>query len=292
METSLNTVMKYAVIDIGSNSVRLMLWADGTLYKKVCTTRLAEGLSARGLLCDAAMDRTARAVSEFYREGVREGARVVAFATAAVRSSANGSAFCARVRALCGLEVDVVSGEEEALLGLSGALGRSDGGIVDIGGARTEVCLRKEGKIVYSVSLPIGAVRILETCGQSAERIDGYIAEAVRPLSDAPCPDAVCAIGGTASTLASIRLGLAEYDAARLNGLSLSYDWLKETSLRLLPLTVEERKKIPGMDMRRADVIAGASVLLVRVMEMLHLSEVRFSDADNLEGYLSVRGLI
>ena len=62
--------------------------------------------------------------------------------------------------------------------------------------------------------------------------------------------------------------------------------------MRLLPLTVEERKKIPGMDVRRADVIAGASVLLVRVMEMLHLSEVRFSDADNLEGYLSVRGLI
>ena len=79
--------MKYAVIDIGSNSVRLMLWADGPLYKKVCTTRLAEGLSCSGSLCDTAMDRTVRAVADFCKEGEQAGAQVLAFATAAVRSA-------------------------------------------------------------------------------------------------------------------------------------------------------------------------------------------------------------
>ena len=105
-------------------------------------------------------------------------------------------------------------------------------------------------------------------------------------------PAQMYAIGGTASTLASIRLGLSEYDAKKLNGLSLPRDWLSEISGRLLSLPVEERKIIPGMDLRRADVIAGAAVLLSAAVEKLRLPEVYFSDADNLEGYLAVRGLI
>ena len=284
--------MKYAVIDIGSNSVRLMLWADGTLYKKVCTTRLAEGLSASGSLCQSAMERTARAVADFYHEGKKENAHVLAFATAAVRSAANGGDFCALVRQMCGLNVDVISGEEEALLGLSGALGHSDGGMIDIGGASTEICIRRGGEIVFSVSLPIGAVRILEQCGQDPRKIRAFVEDALHPLHGICGPAQMYAIGGTASTLASIRLGLSEYDAKKLNGLSLSRDWLSEISGRLLSLPVEERKKIPGMDLRRADVIAGAAVLLSAAVEKLHLPEVYFSDADNLEGYLAVRGLI
>ncbi len=284
--------MKYAVIDIGSNSVRLMLWANGTLYKKVCTTRLAEGLSASGSLCNAAMERTARAVADFCTEGKKEGARVLAFATAAVRSSANGSEFCALVKRLCGLDVDVVSGEEEAMLGLCGALGHADGGVIDIGGASTEVILRKNGSICMSVSLPIGAVRILDTCGQSAGLIDAYIAQILEQLHGTGERVPFCAIGGTASTLACMYLALPEYDAAKVNGVRLELDWVRATALRLLAMSPEERKKIPGMDVRRADVIAGATVLLSSVMQKLRMSEVTFSDADNLEGYLFVRDLI
>lgn len=284
--------MKYAVIDIGSNSVRLMLWANGTLYKKVNTTRLAEGLSCSGSLSDAAMERTARAVSEFCEEGRREGAQVLAFATAAVRSSSNGEVFCARVKALCGLDVDVISGEEEALLGLSGAIGTGDGGIIDIGGASTEVCIRERGIVRTSLSLPVGAVRILDLCGQSIGRIDAFVTDAVRPLRGISCGDGkMYAIGGTASTLASMCLCLSEYDASKLSGAELSLEWVKAAALRLIMTPTEERKKICGMDPRRADVIAGATVLLMKIMETLRLPAVYFSDADNLEGYLAVRGL-
>ena len=284
--------MKYAVIDIGSNSVRLMLWADGTLYKKVCTTRLAEGLSASGSLCQSAMERTARAVADFYREGQKENAHVLAFATAAVRSASNGNDFCALVWQICGLNVDVISGDEEALLGLSGALGHSDGGMIDIGGASTEICIRQDGAIRFSISLPVGAVRILEQCGQDPQKIRVFVKDSLRPLHGDYGLVRMCAIGGTASTLASVRLGLPEYDAEKLNGLSLSRNWLSEISGLLLSLTVEERKKISGMDLRRADVIAGAAVLLSEAVRKLGLAEVYFSDADNLEGYLAVRGLI
>ena len=87
-------------------------------------------------------------------------------------------------------------------------------------------------------------------------------------------------------------LALPEYDAAKVNGVRLEVDWVRATALRLLAMSPEERKKIPGMDVRRADVIAGATVLLSSVMQKLCLSEVTFSDMDNLEGYLFVRDLI
>ena len=283
--------MKYAVIDIGSNSVRLMLWADGPLYKKVCTTRLAEGLSCSGSLCDTAMDRTARAVAGFCKEGEQAGAQVLAFATAAVRSARNGMEFCARVRALCGVTVEIVSGGEEALLGLNGALGAADGGIVDIGGASTEVCIRERDRIAFSVSLDIGVVRLFELCGQDGNRLRAVVRERIEPLVGVVCRGKMCAIGGTASTLASIKLGLEEYDASKLNGLALSADYLDEIAARLLTLSVEERKAIPGMDVRRADVIAGGAVLLAEIVHVLGLQNVIFSDGDNLEGYLAARGL-
>lgn len=283
--------MKYAVIDIGSNSVRLMLWADGPLYKRVVTTRLAEGLSASGVLSDEACSRTVAAIGGLCREGREAGARIAAFATAAVRSASNGRAFCDRVKRECGVEVDVVSGEEEALLGLCGALGDSDGGIIDIGGASTEVCIRRGGNIAFSVSLPVGVVRLLERCGQDKEKLIGAVREAVRPLAAARGKDRLYAIGGTASTLASIRLGLSEYDAGKLAGLSLSAQYLGEIGERLLGLTVEQRKRIPGMDVRRADVIAGGAVLLYEAVCALGADEVRFSDGDNLEGYLLRRGM-
>ena len=115
--------------------------------------------------------------------------------------------------------------------------------------------------------------------------------EEIAPLAGVACAGTIYAIGGTASTLASIKLGLTEYDAAKLNGLSLSADYLDEVAAHLLALTVEERKQIPGMDLRRADVIAGGAVLLSEIVHAFGLNEVKFSDGDNLEGYLVARGL-
>lgn len=124
---------KIAVIDIGSNSVRLMMMADGkVLYKTLDTTRLGEGLASSSLLKREAVERTAAAVAAFYARANAEGAAsVYAFATAAVRSAENGSEFVARVRELCPLDVEVISGMEEAELGILGALGGRDGGLVD-----------------------------------------------------------------------------------------------------------------------------------------------------------------
>ena len=104
---------KTAIIDIGSNSVRLMLTAGGkVLYKTLNTTRLGEGIASSPLLKESAIVRTADAVAEFAARARAEGAEEVrAFATAAVRSAENGADFVARVKARCGLGVEVLSGE-------------------------------------------------------------------------------------------------------------------------------------------------------------------------------------
>lgn len=283
---------KYAVIDIGSNSVRLMLWADGTLYKKLFTTRLAAGMR-EGVLAEDAMARTADAVAACFCEGVREAGRAntFAFATAAVRTAGNGGAFCARVREMCGLEIDVIPGETEALLGALGAFGNEDGGMIDIGGASTEVFVRQAGAAALAVSLPVGVVRLKDACGQDRSALAEAVTAAVRPLSGRRVDVPVYAVGGTACTLACLSLRtLYSHDA--VHGARLSRTWVRQEAEYLCARTVEEKKALAGMEEKRADVIAGGAVLLAGVMDALVLDEVIFSDEDNLEGYLRYRGLI
>ncbi len=282
-----------AIIDIGSNSVRLMLWAGGkSFYKRVNTTRLGEGVALSDKLKPEAIARTAAAVAAFAEESRANGAKVYAFATAAVRSAKNGADFCAEVRRLCGVEVDVVSGEEEALLGLSGALGKeTNGGIIDLGGASTEICLRSGGKIVFSVSLPVGAVRLFDTCGEDREKLLAEIQTKIAPLEGVRPVGKMYAIGGTGSTLASVMLGLEAYDGQKIQDFPMPKGQISALADRLLALSVEERRTIRGMDVRRADIIAGGALLLSEIMNKLSLNEVFASDRDNLEGYCYLRGL-
>ena len=138
---------KSSVIDVGSNSVRLAMMADGkTLYKKLATTRLGEGLSVTGKISAQAGERTANAVADFKNYALSQGAqKVYVFATAAVRSAVNRQEFLNLVRRVCGVEVDVLSGQDEARIGISGALKDRDGGIIDVGGASTEVTVQTGG---------------------------------------------------------------------------------------------------------------------------------------------------
>ena len=161
-------MIDYAIIDIGSNSVRLMTMADGKVfYKVLITTRLGEGLASSNLLKAESIERTARAVETLQKKAKDEGAKnVYAFATAAVRSAKNCKDFVQRVDELCALKVDVVSGEMEAELGAKGAVGKRDGALIDIGGASTELIVQKAGAIVYKKSIDVGAVRLKDLCGR------------------------------------------------------------------------------------------------------------------------------
>ena len=224
-----------------------MLWADGkTLYKKLKTTRLGEGLARTGRLSPEAIERTAAAVAAFFDEGKRAGAVVMAFATAAVRCSENGVRFVDAVRARCGLEVDVVSGEEEANLAVLGALGDRDGGVIDIGGASTEICLRKGGATVFSTSLNLGAVRLYDLCRDRRASLEEEIGRALSVLPAAEDVGRMYAVGGTATTLAALKLGLPSYDADKIQELPMGISEVAALTDRLFAVPADERRSFAG----------------------------------------------
>ncbi len=286
--------MKISAIDVGSNSVRLMVMADGkTLFKKIETTRLGEGLASSGELTPAAIERTARAVQTFAAAAELEGAGApYVFATAAVRSSSNGRQFTERVKQLCGIDVDVISGEEEAKIGMLGALGERDGGIVDVGGASTEITLQGGGVCTYSKSVNIGTVRLFDLAGQDRSALQAVIDERLADYGDLSLAGTqMYAIGGTATNLAAVKLGLEKYDPSVVHGTVLTAAELGEMADRLLSLSVEQRKLLPGMDVRRADVIGGGCLLMYSILKKFGAEYVTVSENDNLEGYVFLKKL-
>ena len=284
---------KFAVIDIGSNSVRLMFVADGkVLYKGLNTTRLGEGIAEKPILRAAAIERSARAVELFYNKAKEEGAEeICAFATAAVRSAENGAEFTDRVKELCGLSIEVISGEEEAEIGILGALGGADGGVIDIGGASTEIVVKEQGEIVYKKSVNIGVVRLKDKCGREKDLLVEAAKNAAKEFGKIPTAR-MHGIGGTATTLAAQILRLQEYKSEKITGAKITALQMQEMADKLLAMSVEEIAALPCMPKGRADVLTGGAVLLATLMQELCIEELYASDQDNLEGYAIKRGLM
>ncbi len=279
--------MKISAIDVGSNSVRLLLWADGrTVCKKLKTTRLGEGLSLTGKITKTAIERTADAIADFQREAVGWGAEhLYVFATAAARRAENGSEFVRFVRQRCGIDVDVISGECEAELGLLGALEGKDGGMIDVGGASSEVTVGKGGKIVYASSMDLGAVRLKDLCGDDRQSILEKIENEIHVYGSVPQTDFV-AVGGTATSVVALDKKMVVYEPDAVHGSVLDIDRIIGWADRLLSMTQEERIALPGMDPARADILGGGALLLAKIMQYIGLTEIVVSEKDNLEGYV------
>ena len=277
---------KIAVIDVGSNSVRLMYVEGGKpLSKEICVTKIAKGLGSSLTLQSDAIERTANALSSFYLKAKNFGAnKIYAFATEAVRKAKNKQEFLDKVYSLCGLKIDVVSGETEALLGINGALKDKDGLVIDIGGASTEIVVRKKGKIVYSKSLNIGTVVLTDKFSQNEKELEEYLSEKLLEYGEIPVLNAF-AIGGTATSVAGISIG-EEYNPKKVHGYKLTLKMVKELKERLYSMSVEERKQLKGFQPERAEVIASGVNALYCIMKKFNIDSVTVSESDNLEGYL------
>lgn len=282
--------MKYAVIDIGSNSVRLLLWADGcSLSKTVFTTRLGEGISFSPRLLPQAMDRTVAAISELQKKAQDFGAvKIYTFATAAVRSAVNGQDFIHTVYENCGIVPEVLSGEEEAEVGYLGALEGRDGGIIDVGGASSEITIGKNGKIIYAVSADVGAVRLKDVCGEDKQKLKKYIDEKILVYGTVPCCS-MTLIGGTATSLAALEYGVEPYDPKVIHHSTLTAERIGFWAEKLLSMKQSERLLLKGMDKKRADILGGGALLLYEILKKIRAEKVNVSETDNTEGYLMIK---
>lgn len=282
--------MKYAVIDIGSNSVRLLLWADGcSLSKTVLTTRLGEGISFSPRLLPQAIDRTVAAISELLKKAQDFGAvKIYAFATAAVRSAVNGQDFIHTVYENCGIIPEILSGEEEAEAGYLGALEGRDGGIIDVGGASSEITIGKNGKIIYAVSADVGAVRLKDACGEDKQKLKNYIDEKISVYGTVPyCP--MTLIGGTATSLAALEYGVEPYDPKVIHRSTFTAERIGFWAEKLLSMKQSERLLLKGMDRKRADILGGGALLLYEILKKIQAEKVSVSETDNTEGYLMIK---
>lgn len=276
-----------AVIDVGSNSVRLMVSKDGrTLFKISDSTRLSENFFEDYLIKPIQLEKTAQAVRNFYIKAVTFGAdEVYVFATACVRTAHNREQLLDRIEELTGLKTDVISGEEEAVLGATGALCGKDGGIIDVGGASTEISVFSNGECVYAKSLFVGAVTLYERFCDDKEKTKAYLNELVKDYGEVPKTDFV-GVGGTITSVASVMQSLAVYDRNKINGYRISSEAVKSLSDRLFSMTAEERENIVGLQKRRAKIFASGVAIVLSIMDYLGLSGISASDSDNTEGYL------
>lgn len=293
-------------IDMGTNSFRLLVAEVEygrlrPLAHDLVTVRLGEGLGVSGLLVPAAMLRAEAALSRFAAlMAPYPGRRVRACATHAVRKAANGEEFLQRGKALLGVRIEVLSGEEEARLAMRGTLSalpvqqrRYPLLLADVGGGSSEIILQATAESEPQMrSLPLGAVGLTEEFAGDLPamraKIRAILAPALRAILGGEQRGHVSlfmASGGTATALAALALGLERYDAQRVQNHQLSQIAVSRLATGLAALSPEERNGLPGLEDGRGEIILAGAVIVQELQQEL-ARPVLVSDAGLLEGIL------
>jgi exopolyphosphatase/guanosine-5'-triphosphate,3'-diphosphate pyrophosphatase len=301
-------VTAVAVVDVGSNSTRLLIAEVDPvagrvteIHRRSQVTRLADGVDASGRLTDAAMDRV-RVMLSTYRALIDAAGAppAVAVLTSAVRDAANGPGFVAEVRDAYGLDARELSGDEEARLTYLGAVHGRIGPltaptlVIDIGGGSTELVIGQGDTLRFHVSTQAGVVRHAERhlrCDPPAATELRELTDDVRRIFAAAVPPAVtgvprAAIGvaGTPTTLAALDLELETYDRERVEGHVLERATCEQLLARLAGMTQAEIGALPGLQPARAPAIVAGTVLLVEALRTFGLQQVEVSEHDLLHG--------
>lgn len=295
---------KIAAIDLGTNSIRLMLCeVVGGKFKsknkEVITTRIGKDMSNSGLISEKAIEKNIDAIKYFKNKAEDFGAeKIIIFATSAIRDAANKEDFLEKVKNETGLDIMILGGEEEAEVGILGASYGLENNenflVIDVGGGSTELVLGIDDKIVYSTSINAGAVRMTEKFIKTNPIHQSDI-EALRENLDMLFKDAISylrtkeinrivAIGGTATTAASIFHQMKVYDWEIVHNTILTQAFLDKIFDNLKSMTVKERYVIKGLQKERADIIPAGIFITKYIMEKLNAKKVVISENDNLEG--------
>ena len=295
--------MKIAAIGIGSNSVRMLvaLVEDGRatrVRRDRAGTRLFAGLDEKRNLSREAMDATVQVVREMALSALEEGAQEVRlFATSATRDAANRAEFARLLQEQAGLQLEICSGEEEATLSFLGATGGGFCGVVDIGGGSTEIVVGNEHDIRCAFSCQMGAVRLagrvpITAHGDLQPVIDlagDILDHKLREHPTLTLPERWYGTGGTFTTLGAMLLGVHWTDRTYMHGTVLPYEEIERRAWQLSDMSLEERKRIPGLQPNRVDIIVHGICILLAVMRRLNIKEITVSEMGNLDGYIRDR---
>jgi exopolyphosphatase / guanosine-5'-triphosphate,3'-diphosphate pyrophosphatase len=287
--------MRIAAIDIGTNTILLLIAevAEGRLkplFEKETIVRLGEGLQKNGVLSKEAMERGLQTLSRYLEQCQTMGAqKIFAVGTSALRDAENSNEFLKMAKEELDLFIEIISGEEEAQLSFLAVARDLKGSekailVIDVGGGSTEFILGKTERITEWASFPLGSVRFTENFllsdpvqeeewGKMEKEILKWLVRIPHPQE----PFSMVAVGGTATTLASVEQGLNEFIPKKIHHFVLKKEGLRKQMDLYRSRSIEERRKIPGLPPARADVILAGSAILYMAMEELKCPSVLIS---------------
>lgn len=303
---------KVAAIDIGTNSVLLVIAAAEArgarpLLERATITRLGEGVDKTRRLAPAAVERNLACLRAYADDLRAHGSPPLdVVGTSALRDAHGAEAFLDEAEQILGVRPRVIAGDEEARLTFRGALSglelRGKLLVFDVGGGSTELILGdapvaesdgstpKAGAIESRVSLDIGSVRLFERhvhndppLASEIESIEAQIAAelaSAAPLSRLAAGEAITLVGvaGTVTTLKALELGLVRYDAALVHGAALSLSAVEMLCEKLSALSLDARKRLPGLEPKRADVIVAGAFIVRDLLRRAGASQLVVSD--------------
>jgi exopolyphosphatase / guanosine-5'-triphosphate,3'-diphosphate pyrophosphatase len=300
----MDAAMRVAVVDIGTNSTRLLI-ADvdrgrvSEVERRTTVTNMGRGVDHTGTICSGAIEDVCGVIAEYKARYEELGAeRVLAIATSTVRDAVNGEAFVAELRERFGVNAQLLTGEEEAHLTYLGATAHRSADertlVFDIGGGSTELIVGSGKEVGFHASLQAGTIRQSERHLTSdppdpheledlAAEIRNMIERAVAAQPEAR-PTRAIAVAGTPTSLAAIDQQLEPYDPGRVHGYRLGMRRIQRMLSRLSCLPLAERLRLPGLQPGRAPTIVAGTVILVQVMRAFGLEEVEVSELDILHG--------
>ncbi|MGN0776679.1 MAG: hypothetical protein ACI4MM_08385 [Candidatus Ventricola sp.] len=291
--------MRLACMGIGSNAIRLLIaqWTEGRLCavrRERRGTRLFAGL-VNGALTEESIRSSVEAVAELAmlarRDGVQE---IFVFATSAVRDAFNGEEFTRRAEAASGTKIEIISGEQEAVLSYIGASEGGRCGVMDIGGGSTEFTIGEDERTLGAVSLQMGAVRMnaqtpilrVEDYEATVGRCMNMIRRDAAALLNGPKAERWMGVGGTMTTLGAMQKRVPMFEPKLCEGMRVSQADVCAWGRRLSRLTITERRQIVGLMPHRADIIPSGIAILEAAMRVFGMEELGLSAHGNMDGYL------
>ncbi|WP_380878553.1 hypothetical protein ACFB49_17420 [Sphingomonas sp. DBB INV C78] len=299
---------RYAVIDVGTNSVKLHIGERGgaggwrTIVDRAELTRLGEGLEDQGEIAAEAATRTAAAIGTMADEARSSGARaIVAVGTAGLRIARNSDAVLEMFRAQAGISVEVVEGIEEgrlAYLAVMAGLGIPKGSLAvfDTGGGSSQFTFGQDGRVEEQFSVNVGAARYTEQFGLDRAVTPDVIRSARAAISadlsridGHPSFDTLVAMGGAVTNMAAVKHGLSRYDPEIIQGTPLERDEIDRQIEMYRTLDAEGRHSIVGLQPKRAEVILAGACIVRTIMEMLGKASLTVSDFGLRHGVFAER---
>jgi exopolyphosphatase/guanosine-5'-triphosphate,3'-diphosphate pyrophosphatase len=296
---------RYAVIDVGTNSVKFHIGERGpdgswrAVVDRAELTRLGEGLGDQGVIAVEPLARTAAAIAAMVEEARRHQVRATAaVGTAGLRIAGNREEVLAAIRDRAGLTVEVISGEEEgrlAYLAAQAGLGVGEGSLVvfDTGGGSSQFTFGRGRRVEERFSVNVGAVPYTERFGLAGAVTPEVLSQALAAiaadlarLDGRPPPDALVGMGGAVTNLTAVRLGLATYDPDVVQGAVLDRAELDRQLQLYRARDAQARRAIVGLQPKRAEVILAGACIVRTVMDKLGHQTLTVSDRGLRHGLL------